>query len=187
MKILLATLVFAAFAVSFVPAAFAQEKEDPSLLAEETPADNRALVIEGQTVEVEKYFLEEAVLNAEVIKEINFDTGEMVEDSDGTEGAPEPGLVNAGEPPPAQLYDGIYEGSNSQVDVTVSVLNGKIIDIKILNHRGGGDQYRDMLKPLLDSMVRKQSTELDGVSGATVSSQALKEAVEDALKKAAQP
>ena len=83
-----------------------------------------------------------------------------------------------------QLADGVYEGSNSMMDVSVTIEEGQITDIKILEHRGGGKQYEEMILPMLDLMIEKQSTDVDAVTGATTSSKALKLAVEEALEKA---
>ena len=83
-----------------------------------------------------------------------------------------------------QVADGVYEGSNSMMDVAVTVEEGKIADIKILEHRGGGKKYEEMILPLLDLMIERQSTDVDAITGATVSSDTLKMAVEEALEKA---
>ena len=85
----------------------------------------------------------------------------------------------------AQTYnDGIYEAGNSQMDVEVKIQDGKIAEIKILEHKGGPEKYGEMLAPLIEQIIEGQTTEVDGISGATYSSQFLKEAVQEALKKA---
>ena len=85
----------------------------------------------------------------------------------------------------AALKDGTYEGEHSFVTVSVTVTDGRIADIKITHHGGGGQKYAEMVKPLLGQMLEKQSTEVDTVTGATVSSNNLKQAVAAALQKAA--
>ena len=80
--------------------------------------------------------------------------------------------------------DGVYEGEYSFVKVQVTIKNGDISDIEILHHGGGGEKYADMIIPLGDEIVTRQSTEVDAITGATVSSKNYKNAVEDALKKA---
>ncbi len=82
-----------------------------------------------------------------------------------------------------ELADGVYEGTNSMLDISVAIEQGKITDIKILEHRGGGEQYEKMILPLVDLMIERQSTEVDAITGATTSSNALKIAVEEALEK----
>ena len=83
-----------------------------------------------------------------------------------------------------QLVDGVYEASNNMLDVAVTIEEGKIADIKILEHRGGGEKYEEMIQPLLNTIIQEQSTQVDAVTGATVSSGALKEAIEEALEQA---
>jgi len=82
------------------------------------------------------------------------------------------------------LEDGLYEVRNALLDVLVSVLDGKITDIKILKYRGGGDNYKDMVKPVILSIIEKQSLEVDAVTGATMSTDSLKEAVGQAIERA---
>ena len=80
------------------------------------------------------------------------------------------------------LADGTYEGQHSFVTVSVTVKDAKITGITILKHGGGGQKYADMLKALIEQIIQKQSTDVDAASGATVSSQNLKKAVEQALE-----
>jgi len=84
----------------------------------------------------------------------------------------------------AVLKDGIYEGEHSFVAVAVTVAGGRITEIRMTRHGGGGEKYAEMVRPLLVKMVEEQSTEVDGVSGATTSGNHLKKAVEKALRKA---
>ena len=82
------------------------------------------------------------------------------------------------------LKDGTYEGEHSFVAVSVTVVNGRIADIRIIRHGGGGQKYADMVQPLIAQMLEKQSTDVDAVTGATTSSNNLKQAVKNALQKA---
>jgi len=84
----------------------------------------------------------------------------------------------------ASLEDGTYQGKHSFITVEVTIDNGKIGDVKIVEHGGGGEKYARMVEPLLGEMIEKQSTAVDVVTGATVSSKNLIAAVEDALQKA---
>ena len=81
--------------------------------------------------------------------------------------------------------DGVYEGEYSFVKVQVTIKNGHISDVDILHHGGGGKKYADMIAPLADEVIQKQSTDIDAITGATVSSRNFKNAVDNALKKAA--
>ena len=80
--------------------------------------------------------------------------------------------------------DGIYKGKYSFVEVQVTIKNGDMSDIQILHHGGGGKKYADMVAPLVDEIIRKQSIDVDTITGATVSSVNLRNAVENALEKA---
>ena len=80
--------------------------------------------------------------------------------------------------------DGVYEGECSFVRVRVAIKDGNISDVKILRHGGGGKKYADMINPLTDKVVQEQSTNIDAITGATVSSKNFKKAVDNALKKA---
>ena len=82
------------------------------------------------------------------------------------------------------LRDGTYEGKHSFITVLVTVENGKIGDIAMTEHGGGGKKYADMVGPIIGKIIEKQSTDVDVVTGATVSSENLVKAVEDALEKA---
>lgn len=83
-----------------------------------------------------------------------------------------------------ELNDGVYEGEHSFVKVEVNVRQGKVENIKMLEHGGGGERYADMISSLPEKMLAEQTSSVDAVSGATVSSRNLKRAVEDALNKA---
>lgn len=81
--------------------------------------------------------------------------------------------------------DGTYEGEHLWIKVAVSVSEGNFSDIEILFHGNGGKKYEAMIEPLRDEMIEKQSTDVDAVTGATVSSIYLRKAVNKALREAA--
>jgi len=81
--------------------------------------------------------------------------------------------------------DGIYEGEFSFIKVRVTVTDGKISAIEILQHGGGGEKYEKMIQPLTTAIIENQSLDVDGITGATVSSQNLIEAIRNALQKQA--
>ncbi len=83
-----------------------------------------------------------------------------------------------------KYQDGIYQAKDLMVNVEVTIENGRIAEINILKHRGGGEKYEEMIRPLIEKMIEKQSTDVDAVTGATVSSKALKNTVTEALQKA---
>ncbi|CDX04475.1 hypothetical protein DesLBE_2245 [Desulfitobacterium sp. LBE] len=85
--------------------------------------------------------------------------------------------------------DGTYEGVSpngihGEIAVVVEIVDGKITDVKVTSHGETEGIGSLAVEQLPGKIVEAQSTEVDGVSGASVSSAALKEAVNDALTKA---
>ena len=79
---------------------------------------------------------------------------------------------------------GTYEGHSELgpviVDVKVTVKKGKINEIEIVNHQNGLGQSANVI---IDEMVDKNTYDVDAVSGATVSSEIIMNAVNNALQK----
>ncbi|MGI1660045.1 MAG: FMN-binding protein [Desulfitobacterium sp.] len=85
--------------------------------------------------------------------------------------------------------DGTYEGISpngidGEIVVAVEIGGGKITDVKVTSHNETEGIGSLAVEKLPGEIVEAQSTEVDGVSGATVSSTAIKEAVNAALAKA---
>lgn len=82
----------------------------------------------------------------------------------------------------SQIKDGEYLGSFEifpvKVSVKTTVLNGEITQIELLEHFNGKGTAAEAI---LYSILEKQSLQVDTVSGATVSSIAIKKAVENSL------
>ncbi len=89
------------------------------------------------------------------------------------------------------IPDGIYHGASqvtieeagqekTDLEIEVTVENHRIADIKILN--SGNSEYDIKLETIIDYVIKKQTLEVDAVSGATVSSNALLDAIGKALK-----
>ena len=83
----------------------------------------------------------------------------------------------------SEVEDGVYEGYSEtslvKVRVRVTVTDGKIENIEILEHQCG------KVKPanaIAEEMARRNDIEVDAVSGATVSSEVIKDAVRNALR-----
>lgn len=89
---------------------------------------------------------------------------------------------------PAAYKDGTYTGTGTgfagDITVKVKIAKGKIKKIQITK-TSDDDGYIKKAETLLDKIVKKQSTNVDAVSGATYSSNGIIEAVRDALSKAA--
>ena len=84
----------------------------------------------------------------------------------------------------SQVADGVYNGHSEtdlvKVEVKVTVEAGAIKDIEILKHECGKGRPANVI---VNDMVKKNDVEVDGVSGATFSSEVIKDAVRNALRK----
>lgn len=85
-----------------------------------------------------------------------------------------------------RLADGTYRGSARywpvRVEVDVTIEDEIITDIRLIRHRRGWGEKAE--GPTIERILREQSTDVDAVTGATGSSVAIMNAVEDALTKA---
>ena len=84
----------------------------------------------------------------------------------------------------ADVADGTYSGAHHWFPVTVrvkvTVENGVLTDIKLIEHFNGQGQAAEQL---LDDVIEAQSLKVDAITGATYSSVTMLNAIEDALKK----
>jgi len=80
------------------------------------------------------------------------------------------------------IKDGSYNGQCDaglvKVTVEVKVANHKITDITILKHQKGLGKKAEKV---VDRILEQQSLDVDVISGATISSNAIRKAVENAL------
>lgn len=80
------------------------------------------------------------------------------------------------------IPNGTYEGSCDAVIVTakvsVTVKDGNITDIQLLEHKNGKGASAERI---VDLILENQTTEVDTISGATNSSKVIRKAVENAL------
>ncbi len=83
-------------------------------------------------------------------------------------------------------FTGTADGYGGEIEVEVTIEDDEITDIEVVSHdetEGIGDDAMDELK---DRVIEEQGTEnVDAISGATVTSDAFLEAVDDALDQAA--
>lgn len=84
------------------------------------------------------------------------------------------------------IYIGEYEGGMykwraNKVQVTVS--SGKVSNVKLLSSSDPGKDNTQQ-EMLYDRVIKKQSLQVDTISGATLTSKAYLQAVENALKQA---
>ena len=82
----------------------------------------------------------------------------------------------------SKISDGIYRGEYDvnfiYAKVEVTIQNGSIKDIVILEHKNVRGESAEIIA---DKIVEEQRTDVDAVSGATNSSVVIKKAVENAL------
>ena len=81
-------------------------------------------------------------------------------------------------------YTGSAEGYGGTIKVKVTIKDGKIDEISVTSHDGETASYYNKAKKIIAKMIKKQSPNVDTVSGATYSSNGIKNAVIKALKKA---
>ena len=80
---------------------------------------------------------------------------------------------------PDGVYIGEYDVNFIYAKVEVTVQNGEITNINILEHRHERGKTAEVIT---DSIVDEQKIDVDAISGATNSSTVIKKAVENALK-----
>lgn len=82
----------------------------------------------------------------------------------------------------SDVKDGTYEGSEDtdlvKVTVSVTVESHKISDIQLIRHENGKGTPAESM---IDEMIRQDTSEVDEVSGATMSSKVIRAAVRNAL------
>ncbi|MBP2662973.1 MAG: putative FMN-binding domain protein [Firmicutes bacterium] len=88
-----------------------------------------------------------------------------------------------------KFVDGIYTGTATGYQpglvVQVTITGGAIASIAIVSHNERGpEHYSYAMKHVPDAIIKNQSTDVDGISGATKTSNGIKNAVNDALIKA---
>ena len=81
-------------------------------------------------------------------------------------------------------YTGTAAGRNGDVVVSVTVTNGKIASVDVVKHEETAGISDAALTDVPAAIVKKNSTKVDAVSGATVTSKAIIEAVDAALANA---
>ncbi len=139
---------------------------DPAL--EETPQD----IVESQNTEVE------AVSGATVTSEaIMAAVRSALDEADwGPEVAPQPDE--------AQAYTATAEGYGSDLTVEVELTEREIINVRVIEHSETEGIAEPALEQTPQDIIDAQSTNVDAVSGATVTSEAIMAAVQSALDEA---
>lgn len=81
-------------------------------------------------------------------------------------------------------WEGQADGFGGIIKVSVLVEDGNIKEVKILSADGEDGAYLKMAQEITGDIIEEQSTDVDVVSGATFSSNGIKNAVKQALDKA---
>lgn len=98
-------------------------------------------------------------------------------------------LVSTGCASKGAFKDGTYEGVSTnamhgELKVEVKVASGKISAATVTSHNETAGIGTAAIDQIPGKIIEKQSTEVDTVSGATITSKAILEAVAGALEKA---
>ena len=84
------------------------------------------------------------------------------------------------------LTDGVYEGTadgmNAAVKVSVTVSGGQITEINIVEHQESAGISDPAIQQMPGKIIEAQSSKVDAISNATITSNAIKQAVENALQ-----
>lgn len=164
--------------------------EDSSFLAKAKGVIDR--ILEAQTADVDTVsgatYSSRGILAA--VKNALYGTGDSGSTAQASgSGTSSPETVSAVEKPKGGYEDGTYTGSGTgfggKIKVKVTIKNGKIKKIKIVSASGETSSYLKKAKKLLRTMIKKQTPNVEAVSGATYSSNGIIKAVQNALKKAA--
>lgn len=89
--------------------------------------------------------------------------------------------------------DGVFRGEatgyskNTPIEVEVSIVDGNMVAVEVVNHGESVEQVpqaQEVLDILPGAMVKKNTTHIDGIAGATETSKGIGNAVEQALERA---
>jgi uncharacterized protein with FMN-binding domain/succinate dehydrogenase/fumarate reductase flavoprotein subunit len=84
----------------------------------------------------------------------------------------------------AGTYTGVGQGNNGTVEVEVTFSEDRIEKVEIVNHQEGGANSSEALEKLPGQIVDAQSADVDAISNATNTSNAIKDAVNDCIRQA---
>ena len=81
-------------------------------------------------------------------------------------------------------YTGTARGYGGSITVDVTIVGDIITDISPIAHGGEGAAYWDMASAMIPEIIRTQNPNVDTISGATLSSTGIHNAVTEALRQA---
>lgn len=79
------------------------------------------------------------------------------------------------------IYEGVGQGRAGEIKVTVTVVNKNITDITVVSHGETDTIFEGVETNLIPEIIKTQSTNVDVITGATLSSNGVIEAVNNAL------
>ncbi|MCK8824419.1 FMN-binding protein [Fuchsiella alkaliacetigena] len=82
------------------------------------------------------------------------------------------------------IYTGIGEGHEGDIEVEVEIDGDEILEVRVIDHQETEGIADPAIEELPSAIVDAQSTDVDTVSGATKTSEAIIEAVNEALVEA---
>lgn len=80
-------------------------------------------------------------------------------------------------------YTGTAKGHGGDIKVNVTIKNSKIQNIEVISHSETPDFYRNG-RNIISSIIKENSVHVDSITGATFTSNGIKHAVNNALRKA---
>lgn len=81
-------------------------------------------------------------------------------------------------------YTGSARGYGGNIVVKITVRKGKMTAIEVVSHAGETESFYEKAKGIISKILSAQSVDVDTVSGATYSSNGIRNAVAEALRKA---
>jgi uncharacterized protein with FMN-binding domain len=97
-------------------------------------------------------------------------------------------VVSCVRPAASQWKDGAWqgkaEGVHGDIELTVTVEKGKIAKVEVTKQNEAAGVSDIAFERVPKDIIKKQTTKVDAVSGASLSSKAIMAAAEDALSKA---
>ncbi|MFA5523124.1 MAG: FMN-binding protein, partial [Tissierellales bacterium] len=85
------------------------------------------------------------------------------------------------------LKDGSYRGESkgfaTKITTEVKITNGKITEIKVINHKESKGWYEEVFMVIPEKIIEKQRLNVDVISGATKSSKGLINSIDNAVRK----
>ncbi|KNF08346.1 FMN-binding domain-containing protein [Gottschalkia purinilytica] len=124
---------------------------------------------------IASFNLKDTVKKIEDLEKKNNDLNKKIESLEASVGSSEKSYKD-GE------YTGEAKGFKSTIKVKVNVKDSKISDVKVISHDDTPSYANKPVEEIPKLIVDKQSTNVDVVSGATITSNGIKDAVNNALK-----